>query len=107
MKNYNNTGGTSLIIMILFIAAFLTVAFVYEDKLMNAEGEAEVEAVDSDDRYRTRAREMYAAQGAVEIDADAKVSRSADESGAYVQMWVWVGRESAGFEPGPLEGGKP
>jgi|GEM_PF-2214309 len=53
----------------------------------------------SDDKYRSMAREMYAAQGAVEIDADAKVSRSADESGAYVQMWVWVGRESAEFEP--------
>ena len=53
----------------------------------------------SDDRYRSTAREMYAAPGAIEIDADAKVSRAEDESGAYIHMWVWVGRESAGFDP--------
>lgn len=43
----------------------------------------------TDEEYRTAAREEYESEGGIEIDDDAKVSRG-DDSGAYVQAWVWV-----------------
>ena len=47
-----------------------------------------------EDRYRKRARELYAkgSDDNVEIDDDAKVSVS--DSGAFVQAWVWVPAET-------------
>lgn len=48
----------------------------------------------TDDKIREAAAKKWAREGEVEIDADAKVSRSVypdgEELGAYVQAWVWV-----------------
>lgn len=38
-----------------------------------------------------RAREIYAEEGAVEIDNNAVVSKSKD--GAYVMGWLWVDKQ--------------
>lgn len=38
-----------------------------------------------------RAREIYAEEGAVEIDSNAIVSKS--KEGAYVMGWLWVGKQ--------------
>ncbi len=48
---------------------------------------------DAEDRAEIidEARASYAEEGSVEIDDDAILSRS--EEGAYVQAWVWVGKE--------------
>ena len=49
----------------------------------------------SDDEYRQLAKQQYEAEGEIEIDPKARVSRSEDhagEIGAYVQAWVFVYR---------------
>jgi hypothetical protein len=43
----------------------------------------------TDEDYVQAARDIYEADGEIEIDGEAKVSRG-DRSGAYVQAWVWV-----------------
>ena len=47
----------------------------------------------SDDDMRHAAATLYHVDGALEIDDDAKVSRTDD--GAYVQAWVWLSNEEA------------
>jgi hypothetical protein len=47
----------------------------------------------SDDEYRRLAKQQHEAEGEIEIDPSAKVSRSEDDTGeigAYVQAWVFV-----------------
>lgn len=47
----------------------------------------------TDAEFLNRARAAYQADGEVEFDDDAKVSRSTrhrNPQGAYVQAWVWV-----------------
>ena len=62
-----------------------------------------LEPVAGDKEYWQAARNEYGAEGHIEIDDGAQVSRahehgpdtpchSADEDGAYVQAWVWVER---------------
>jgi hypothetical protein len=51
----------------------------------------------TDQWFRRRARELYAEDGQVEIDADAPVSSGSAEGG-YVQAWVWVPLEEAKLE---------
>lgn len=43
----------------------------------------------TDKEIIAEAREMYASDGEIEIDDNARVSRS-DAPGAYVAAWVWV-----------------
>ena len=50
-----------------------------------------------DDWYRSQATYDYAEDGVLEIDGEAKVSRTDEDNddksargGAYVQAWVWV-----------------
>jgi hypothetical protein len=43
----------------------------------------------SDDWYRERAKELYCEDGEIEVDDNAPISRG-DDSGAYVEAWVWV-----------------
>ena len=43
--------------------------------------------------YRKAAKEMYEHEGETEIDGEAVVSHS--DEGAYVQAWVWVGKDQA------------
>lgn len=53
------------------------------------------------DKYRAAAKRLWADDGSIEIDDDAKVSRADDpeaEAGAYVQAWVWVGNDDADIE---------
>jgi hypothetical protein len=53
----------------------------------------------SDDEYRQLAKQQYEAEGEIEIDRKARVSRSEDqtgETGAYVQAWVFVYRLGRG-----------
>jgi len=40
--------------------------------------------------YRAAASRIHAEEGTLEIDEGARVSRSPDDEGAYVQAWVWV-----------------
>lgn len=40
-------------------------------------------------QYVSAAIRLFNDEGTIEIDANAKVSRS-DEDGAYVEAWVWV-----------------
>lgn len=58
------------------------------------EADAGLEKVES--AYRAAAKRLYGQEGAVEIDADARVSVTLSKAGegAYVAAWVWVdGRE--------------
>jgi len=55
---------------------------------INSGGTAESEGK-NDDWYRERAKELYCADGEIEVDSDACVSRG-DDRGAYVEAWVWV-----------------
>jgi len=41
------------------------------------------------EQYRRAASRLYGNDGEIEVDADARVSRS-DDGGAYVQAWLWV-----------------
>lgn len=43
-------------------------------------------------QYIEAARREYGCGGEIEIDSNAKISRSPD-AGAYVQAWVWVNNE--------------
>lgn len=43
---------------------------------------------DRNEWFRSRARELYHEEGQIEIDNEARVSKSDD--GAYVEAWVWV-----------------
>jgi len=45
----------------------------------------------SDERLRSRARELYClcSNGEIEVDSDAIISYG-DDPGAYVAAWVWV-----------------
>lgn len=43
----------------------------------------------TDDQYWKQAKKQYEQEGSIEIDDLAEVSRGED-SGAYVQAWVWV-----------------
>ncbi len=52
----------------------------------------------TEDQYIALAREQWHKEGEVEIDDNAKVSLSEDQSsirGAYVQAWVWVDNPDA------------
>lgn len=42
--------------------------------------------------YIAEARAQYHDEGTIEVDDKAKLSRSPDNDGAYVQAWVWVAR---------------
>jgi hypothetical protein len=50
--------------------------------------------------FRTRAVEIWATDGHIELDDDARVSLSRKDDGtvrgAYVQAWVWVDARSEG-----------
>ena len=46
----------------------------------------------TDEEYVAKAREMHARDGAIEVDANAIVSRG-DDPGAYVAAWVWVPKD--------------
>lgn len=48
----------------------------------------------TDEQYRKAAKRIHACDGAIEVDADAPVSKGDDE-GAYVQAWVWISDEEA------------
>ena len=52
----------------------------------------------NDRQYIDAARRLYQAEGTIEIDDTATVSREAGEDGAYVAAWVWVPSEAAGKE---------
>ena len=52
------------------------------DEMVDGEGK-------SDDWYRERAKELYCADGEIEVDSNARISRGEDR-GAYVEAWVWV-----------------
>ena len=57
---------------------------------MTRQANEPVRASSPDKDFRDRARELHErGDGEVEIDLDAVVSRG-DDSGAYVQAWVWV-----------------
>jgi hypothetical protein len=43
----------------------------------------------NDNWFRNRAKQLYHEEGEVEVDGNARISRSTDE-GAYVEAWVWV-----------------
>ena len=50
---------------------------------------------------REAAKRLFHDEGVLEIDDDAKVSRSVDmvaENGAYVAAWVWVYDAAVGIE---------
>jgi hypothetical protein len=52
-----------------------------------------------DDEYRRLAKQQYHSKGKVEIDPNAKVSRSEDqtgETGAWVEAWVFIGKPGRG-----------
>lgn len=46
----------------------------------------------TDQQMIEAARRQYEDEGSIEIDDEAKISRSDDneDKGAYVQAWVWV-----------------
>lgn len=44
-------------------------------------------------QYRDAAKRIHESEGEIEIDDKAKVSRG-DDTGAYVQAWVWVPNDS-------------
>lgn len=44
-------------------------------------------------QYRDAAKRIHESEGSIEIDDKAKVSRG-DDTGAYVQAWVWVPNDS-------------
>lgn len=46
----------------------------------------------SDEAYRQAARREWGSVDGVDVDLDATVSRG-DDSGAYVQAWVWINDE--------------
>jgi hypothetical protein len=50
--------------------------------------------MNSNEKFRDRAKELYNEEGRVEVDEDARVSTS--NGGAYVQAWVWVPSEEMG-----------
>ena len=43
----------------------------------------------TDDFCRERAKELYCADGEIEVESNARISRG-DGHGAYVAAWVWV-----------------
>jgi len=52
------------------------------------------------DAFRTAAEGRYDGTGDTDIDADARVSESEDDGGAWVAAWVWVSDEDAGIKRG-------
>jgi len=57
--------------------------------------------IPTDKQMITAAKRKYHDEGTIEIDDNAKISRSDDNEskGAYVQAWVWV--EDCDAEKGP------
>jgi hypothetical protein len=58
------------------------------DEIVNSDGLVESD-VRSDEWYRDRAKELYGADGKIEVDSNALISRG-DDRGAYVEAWLWA-----------------
>jgi hypothetical protein len=58
------------------------------DGILNSDEPVESDGM-TDDWYRDRAKELYCADGEIEVDSNALISRG-DDRGAYVQAWGWV-----------------
>jgi hypothetical protein len=56
----------------------------------------------SDAQYREAAHRLHHADGEVEIDENAKLSRG-DDPGCYVEAWVWVPNEDVKSKLAPDE----